>query len=126
MGKQVSGGQEVAQCVVSGTFTGTGQSGSGVRGIASGPNNSQTTQVLPVFKDLFNIALWGTFVATIKLEKSFDGGVSWQVVSRDVAGREAAYTGPMNMSVYEPEVNILYRWNCTDFTSGTINYRISS
>lgn len=125
MGKQVSGGQEVAQTVVSGTFTATGQSGNGVRGVASGPNNSQVATVLPIFKDTFNIKLWGTFDATVKLEKSDDGGVSWQVVSRDVTGTEASYTAPIALGVYEPEHNVMYRWNCTAYTSGTVNYRIS-
>jgi len=120
MGKQTPGGQEVAHTIVSGQFTGTGRSGNATRGTQSGSGS-----VPPVFKDLFNAALWGTFVGTVKLEKSFDGGTTWLPVSKDIAGNEAAYTAPVNLGIYEPEPNILYSWNCTSYVSGTINYRLS-
>lgn len=126
MGKQTTADKDLAVTIVAGTFTGTGQSGNATRGLQSGlPTNNPTGTVPPVFKDIFNVALWGTFVATIQLEKSFDGGATWSVVSRDSTGTAAAYTAPMTAGVYEPEHNVIYRWNCTAFTSGTVNYRIS-
>ncbi len=120
MGKQSAGASEIAYKVVSGQFTETGQSGSAVAGLNAGLNPQP-----PVFKEVFNAALWGTFVATIQLEKSFNGGDDWIVVSKDASGNPASYTESVALGVYEPEVNVLYRWNCTAYTSGTINYRIS-
>lgn len=120
MGKQTASASEIAVKVVSGQFTGTGQSGSANAGLNAGSNPQP-----PVFKDVFNAALWGTFAATVQLEKSFDGGDNWVVVSKDASGNPASYTAPAALGVYEPEHNVLYRWNCTQYTSGTINYRIS-
>ena len=40
----------------------------------------------------FNFRLSGTFVATVKLERSFDDGSSWAVVSKNIDGQEEAYT----------------------------------
>lgn len=89
-----------------GTFTGTGQSGSvAIRGLA-------------------NLLISGTFVGMVKLQKSFDGS-SWHVVSRDSVGNEAAYTAPAALTFEEPEDGVLYRLDCTAYTSGTISYRIS-
>lgn len=135
MGKLSSGANEFACTVVSGTLTGTGQSGNGLTGTGVGKNGDGGQQapiggisgqtVNPTFFHDFNFALWGTFLATIQLEKSFDGGTTWLVCCEDNSGTAAAYTGPVNLSGFEPEYGVLYRWNCTAFTSGTINYRIS-
>lgn len=135
MGKLSTGGNECASAVVSGTFAGTGQSGNAVSGSGlgkSGGDGSQSpsgghagTSVPPAFFRDFNFALWGTFSATIQLEKSFDGGSTWLVCCEDTYGTAAAYTAPVNLSGYEPEYGVLYRWNCTAYTSGTVNYRIS-
>lgn len=122
MGKQSPSGQEVAQTVVSGTFTGTGQSGNATSGVQT---TGGTQPKPPVFQADFNIALWGTFVATIQLEKSYDGGTTWLPIAKNVNGDLMSYTIPINMCMWEPEHNILYRWNCTAYTSGTVNYRIS-
>ena len=118
MGRRASAGVETALTVVSGTFAATGQSGNAVTTIG-------TQTAPPVFSGAFNVALWGTFVATVQLEKSFDGGTTWLPVSRDAAGTVASWTAPANIVVTEPELDILYRLNCTAFTSGTVNYRIS-
>lgn len=120
MGKQNASGTEVANRVVSGQFTATGRSGNANTGI----NGGQTGQP-PIFKDIFNIAIWGTFVATLQLEKSFDGGTTWLPVSKDSSGSVATYTSAVNLGIYEPEKDVLYSWNCTAYTSGTVNYRIS-
>lgn len=51
----------------------------------------------------------GTFVATLQLETTNNGGQSWQTV-RTLTTTQAAVT------LYVPGT---YRWRCTDFTSGT-------
>jgi hypothetical protein len=111
MAKLTPSSSDDARALISGTFGGTGQS----RG---GPMNGNGTGA-------FNAALWGTFSATVKLERSFDGGTTWIVCGKDSSGTESAYTGAVSLTVTEPEQNVLYRWNCTAYTSGTVNYRLS-
>lgn len=134
MAKLTPTSADSAITIVSGTFTATGQSGAGVMGAASGKNSTQFSpygnfqqgQTAPqtFFRD-FNLALWGTFAGTIQLEKSFNGGTTWLPINEDNTGTPAAYTGPVCLSGFEPEYGVLYRWNCTAYTSGTVNYRIS-
>jgi hypothetical protein len=73
----------------------------------------------------FNINLTGFGSATVKVERSFDNGSSWHIASRDAAGTEAAYTANASLVADEPERGVLYRLNCTNFSSGPIVYRIS-
>lgn len=94
---------------IASAFTGTGQSGS-FRPAAGRP---------------FNVSVWGTFVGTVELERSFDAGSTWLDCSRDSAGTTASFTAPFSVVVEEPEVGVIYRLNCSAYTSGTINYRIS-
>ena len=105
--------------VLTGTFTATGQSAG-----------------LQVYGN-YNITLTGTFVATVRIERSFDEGASWAVLSKDAAGTPNAYTSALSLVLNEPEnsaeavagatekPNIRVRLNCTSYTSGTVNYRIS-
>jgi hypothetical protein len=72
----------------------------------------------------FNVSIWGTFVATVKLERSFDDGVTWLVCSKPDLS-DAAFTFPVTFAVEEPEADIYYRLTCSAFTSGTVNYRMS-
>jgi hypothetical protein len=67
------------------------------------------------------------WVGTVQLERSFTGGQSWSVANTGGSGTLAQYTAgtPVNFSFGEPERNVLYRLNCTAYTSGTIRYRIS-
>lgn len=135
MGKLTATGNEFACLVVSGIFTATGQSGAALSGTGTGKNGDGHDQS-PVggtanaatpqgFYHDFNFALWGTFSATVQLEKSFDAGITWLVCCKDNNGTAASYTGAINLSGFEPEYGVLYRWNCTAYTSGTVNYRIS-
>lgn len=71
----------------------------------------------------FNVWLWGTFVGSVQLERSFNGGVNWFVCTR--GGVPVVYTAAVTDVLTEPEAGILYRWNCTQLTSGTVNWRIS-
>ena len=100
---------------VTGSFTATGQSASFVP-------QSDTSGRYP---KQFNVMARGTFVGTVRLEQSFDNESNWSVCSRDSAGTDASWTAPFRVVVEEPEAGVLYRLNCTAYTSGTINYRIS-
>jgi hypothetical protein len=102
--------------LLSGTFSGTGQSASAQ---VFGP---------------FNIAIWGTplsgglsgaFSATIALERSLDGGTTWIAAAADGTGTAASYTSAVSLSGTEPEQGNLYRFDCTVYASGTVNYRLS-
>ncbi len=54
-----------------------------------------------------------TYTADIQLEQSFDGGLTW------------IFVGAVPQKFHEAEKHVLYRLNCTAYTSGTINYRLS-
>lgn len=70
--------------------------------------------------------------ATVRLERSFDGGVTW--VTCGIGGGypaifvlgAASLTSPVSVVAAEPERQVAYRLNCTAYTSGTINYRMSA
>ncbi len=107
MGKGLSpSGTDTANPLSSGSFAATGQSAPVV-----------------LYGD-FNVSLWGAFVGTVALERSFDGGTTWLPVS-SAAGTAASWTAPVSTTWTEPEHNVAYRLNCTAYTSGTINYRLS-
>ena len=72
----------------------------------------------------FNVSLWGTFVATAQLERSFDGGTTW-LPCTDNSGTVQTWSAAMTIVAEEPESGVLYRLNCTAYTSGTVNYRVS-
>jgi len=71
-----------------------------------------------------------TFNATVQLERSFDGGNIWIACNVDGLGTLAQYGGaastPISLEFAEPEEGVTYRWNCIAYTSGTLNYRIST
>jgi len=109
--------RDQASAVVSGTFTATGQSASilawGQVNIvvygSGGPN--------------------GNWNATVRAERSFDGGTTWIVVGVGGSGVQASWNTPnQDVSVVydEPEKGVLYRLNCVTYASGTINYRMST
>jgi hypothetical protein len=68
-----------------------------------------------------------SYSGTLQLERSFDGGFTWIVCNIGSAGALAQWTAgtPVSLTFGEPEKNVLYRINCTAYSSGTINYRIS-
>lgn len=65
----------------------------------------------------FNLSIWGTFAATVHLQRSFNGGATWLDV--------ATYTAPVEDVGNEP-VGALYRAGVKTggFTSGTVNVRL--
>lgn len=144
MGLLTTTSHDSASVYVAGTFTGTGQSGSGTSGYGIGKSggegaqapsgNLKPGQTIPAaFFREFNVLLWWTssFNGTVQLERSFDGGATYQVVSEDNAGTLAVYSGAgatalsLNVIAFEPEYGVLYRWNCTAYSAGTANYRLS-
>lgn len=69
-----------------------------------------------------------TFSGTVQLERTFDGGSTWLPANIGGSGLMAQYSAgtPVNLAFGEPEQGVLYRWNCLNFVSGPINYRIST
>ena len=74
----------------------------------------------------FNVRLEGFGTASVQLERSIDGGITWDIAA-------TAYTADaLRVQMEEAERGIFYRFNCTSFTSGTggpsnngIEYRLS-
>lgn len=108
-----------ANMVLTGDFTGTGTSLSfGCQGA-------------------FNIVIYGNggpngnWNGTVQVERSFDGGTTWIVCGIGGGGLQAIYTSTgtgidYSLVVSEPEAGVAYRLNCTAFTAGPINYRLST
>lgn len=95
---------------VTGSFTATGQSAA-FQAVIRERSYGQ-----------FNIELRGTFVATVVLERSLDGGSNWVPVT--TLGSGMSWTAPASETWEENERGALYRLNCT-WTSGTVTYRLS-
>jgi len=74
----------------------------------------------------FNVAVWGTFSGTAVLEKSYDGGTTYIPVDFNSGTVAASFTAPVATTVREPEAGCLYILNCTTYTSGTMNLRMST
>jgi hypothetical protein len=91
----------------SGTFVGT------ANGNVASPDAGQ-----------INGALWGTFTATIVLEVSFDGGATWVQAQYPDTPTAVSFTAPGMFTINFNEVGIKWRWRCSAYTSGTVNYRI--
>lgn len=69
-----------------------------------------------------------TYSGSVQIERSFDGGVTWIVANSGGSGSLAIFSAgtPVNIAFGEPELGVLYRLNCTTYSSGpVINYRIS-
>jgi hypothetical protein len=77
-------------------------------------------------KGKFNATLSGFGVGTVKLERSFDAGLTWVTVSKDSSGSDASFTANCSLTIDEPEKGVLYRFNCSAWSSGTIAYRLSN
>src|SRR5437016_2675780 len=95
-----------ANAVLTGSFAATGQSNSF---LCWGP---------------FNLVLYGSggpngnWNATVRLERSFDGGTTWIVCGIGGGGQQATWTSAgtgadVSVIVGEPEKGVIYRLNCT-------------
>lgn len=114
---QTPGAGDQANAVVAGRFTATGQSASF---LCWGP---------------FNLFIYGSsgpngsMTASVRLERSFDGGTTWVVCGIGGSGQQAVWNTPdsdVSLVVGEPERGMIYRLNCTSYTSGNVNYRLSA
>jgi len=63
------------------------------------------------------VSVSGVWVGTIDLEWSFDGGSTFI--------QYASYTAPTNFVLDCPSGGIHWRFNCTAYTSGTIDYLLA-
>jgi hypothetical protein len=93
--------------------------------LAQNLGSATFTAGIRVPRGKFNASVQGFGVATVKLERSFDEGVTYQVVSKDSSGAEASFTANCSLVVEEVEKGVLYRWNCTSWSSGTLACRIA-
>lgn len=106
----------MAYKAVTGTLSGTGRSSSFEIPGQRGPAVSEV---------LLNVVVSGTFSATVEIQRSLDNGSSWHTMSKDADGNAASFTAPFAVRIGECETPALYSLNCTAYTSGSINYRIS-
>jgi hypothetical protein len=75
-----------------------------------------TSEQRGVTRKRYNMSVWGTFVATVELQRSFDDGVTW-LVCKSVT---AAYEGVG----IETEAQVEYRFEVKNYVSGTVNFRL--
>ncbi len=85
---------------VTGTFSATGQSD-----VWGGPGISA-------------LSISGFGSATVALERSHDGGSTWQTVE--------AFTSDTEKNFENPADEMSYRLNCSAYTSGTIKYAMGN
>jgi hypothetical protein len=109
---------DLANFVIAGSFTGAAQ-----------------TSVAACIYGAFNVSIWGgtgentAWVASIQLEKTFDGGTTWIVAGVGGSGAQAIFNTGQDVAIAgnELERGVGYRLNCTGYTSGSpIHYRIST
>lgn len=106
MGKLTAAGQEMATQAITAAFTAVGQ-----------------TSAAACFQGWYNLFVGGTFVGSVGLEASFDGGMTWLPVTS--LGNAVAITGRAVELLRQFEPGVLIRARCIAFTSGTIEVRIS-
>ena len=71
----------------------------------------------------FYFSLWGTFVGSVQLERSFDSGTNWLPIT--AGGIQLfKWSAPASETDQMDKTGVLHRLNCTAYTSGTINYML--
>lgn len=113
MGKLTPTGPDLADVLATGSMTSTGRS-------------SDTGIAVVAKRGALNVTIWGTFSGTVQIERSFDGGSTWFVLDKDTSGTDLTFTAPQSVVIDEPENGVLYAVNCTNYVSGTINFRLSA
>lgn len=111
-----------ANAVVAGVFTAAAQKSPSF--LCWGPFN------LLIYGDAGPNGAWS---GAVRLERSFDGGNTWIVCGIGGSGAQAVWPSAaggagadVSVIVAEPEKGVVYRLNCTVFTEGPINYRLST
>lgn len=99
------------------SFTAAGQSASFRPNVCARSTNSGA----------FNIVLTGSGVGSIQLERSFDDGTTWcPIYAGGTQLYQWSYAGSnLSETAEEIEAAVIYRLNCTAWTSGAIAYRLS-
>ena len=94
--------------VVTGTLGGTG-GGTALRALPGAP---------------VSVTLSGAWAGTVVIERSYDGGTTFVAISMPAP---LSYTANVSIDVQNAsqEIGVLYRVNCTAYTSGTVAYRLS-
>lgn len=94
-----------------------------VFGVFSGTGVSQS---LDVFGDVvFNMS--ASDAVSVSIERSVDGGITWQLVTMNAAGDPATFTASVNPIVFnEPIKGVKYRVNCGSFTANPVAYRLEA
>ena len=83
-----------------------------IEGNITGTGTTSSTQL----SGKFDLSLTGFGTATVTLERSIDGGVTYGTVESFTADSQ---------QVGESAGGAHFRLNCTAYTSGTIRYRLS-
>lgn len=71
----------------------------------------------------FLAALSGTFVGTAQLEKQSPDG-TWRALSANLSGGLASWTAGSGLFEINNGAPGTYRWNCTAWTSGSLDWII--
>lgn len=91
--------------------------------VAAFPTEGGVSPAFTPTKPYFNIELAGTFVATVVVDRSFDGGITW--VSCTSLGTLISFSGQVSETLKNFEPGVSYRFRCTAYTSGTVLTRMS-
>lgn len=69
-----------------------------------------------VTRKRYNMSVWGTFSATVTLERKFKGEAAWLTCKVVTASFEGIGI--------ETEAGVEYRFTVSNYVSGTINFRL--
>jgi len=71
----------------------------------------------------WNLTIFNTFSAAVRLDRSFDGGTTWVPCTQ--SGLPVQFTVPASEIVSEIEPSVLYSLVVTIYNSGTVSWRAS-
>lgn len=97
-----------------------GEAGNVVTGVLAAVGVGTAVQV----GGAVNFVLSGVFVATLRLAASWDAGATWILVT-SADGTLRTFAAPERVVIDEPEDGVLYRAECTAWTSGAAAWRFS-
>ena len=95
--------------LISGTFSATG-------------NSAVFSPRSDFMNNNYTLSIWGTFSASVQLEREFDNSGVWQPIT--IGGAQAfTYTAPASEDLVMAERGVLFRLSCT-WGSGAVSYRV--